>query len=237
MAPRGGSGATVGTAAEKVQDGFRDLEAPAGSPWLWLKTGGDGPVTVYGVAVETAGPGVTWEPLGVAGASVGSSLAHQATAHIREQVRHRAPALLVYQTGGNELGYPSLSGAGGAKYEESYLKVLRRLQEGAPDAACLLVGPLDQGVRERGQVQSKPNLKVMIEVQRRVAAEAGCAFWDAQHVMGGDGGFARWLDHKPRYAWTDLMHLTDAGLDLVGDSLADALLHAYDQWKTAQPAP
>jgi len=230
MAPKGHPSVAARTAADKVQDAVRDLEAPAGAPWLWLQASGDGPVTVYGVALETAGPGVTWETLGVAGASVGSSLAHQATAHLREQVRARDPQLLVYQTGGNELDRILHNPEG---FRESYLQVLQRLQAGAPDAACLLVSPLDQATRERGQVVSKPALGAMIAAQRQVAELAGCAFWDARHVMGGEGGFQRWLEHTPKYAWTDLMHLTDGGLDLVGDSLADALLDAYERWKAA----
>ncbi|MFH1469023.1 MAG: GDSL-type esterase/lipase family protein [Pseudomonadota bacterium] len=230
MAPRGVPGASVRTSAAGVVDAVKDLEAPEGAPWLWLKAHGDGPVTVYGVALETTGPGMTWECLGVAGSSIGSSLAHQGTAHLREQVRARAPDLLVYQTGGNELDRINHAPD---DFREAYLKVLRRLQEGAPEASCLLVSPLDQAIRARGQVVSKPALTAMIELQRQVAAEAGCAFWDARHVMGGEGGFTRWLEHSPRYAWTDLMHLTTKGFDLVGDSLADALIDAYEHWEPA----
>ncbi len=53
--------------------------------------------------------------------------------------------------------------------------------------------------------------------------------------MGGEGAFARWLNHEPRYAWTDLIHLNSDGLELVGDSLADALLDAYQEWRKAHP--
>ena len=235
VVPRGHRGAVIKTAHEKVGDRFRELPASEGATTLWIKTHGDGPVTLYGVALETEGPGVTWETLGVAGSSIGSMTAHQSRYHLRTQVERRQPDLVVYQTGGNELTYPTLLGGEGEKYEESYLKVLDKLRSGRPEASCLMIGPLDQATRKRGTVVSKDNLERMITVQRRTAARAGCAFWDARAAMGGEGAFGRWLDHQPRYAWTDLIHLNSEGLELVGNSMADALLDAYEQWRIAHP--
>ena len=235
VVPRGHRGAVIATEHERVGDRFRELPASEGATTLWIKTHGDGPVTLYGVALETAGPGVTWETLGIAGSSIGSMTAHQSRHHLKGQVERRQPDLVVYQTGGNELTYPTLLGGEGEKYEESYLKVLDKLRAGRPEASCLMVGPLDQATRKRGTVISKDNLERMITVQRRTAARAGCAFWDARGAMGGEGAFARWLNHQPRYAWTDLIHLNSEGLELVGNSLADALLDAYEQWRLAHP--
>jgi len=237
LKPRGASGATVHTdsGSERVWDDFLLLRSPQGSPTLWLKADGTGPVTIYGVALETEGPGLTWESFGVAGSGQGSFLQNQSASHLRRQVERRQPDLVVLQTGGNELGYPSLQKDEGAGYANTYAMVLQRLRAGAPDASCLVVTPLDQATRERGQVLSKPLLSRMVEIQRRVALEQGCAFWDARAAMGGEGAFARWLDHEPRLAWTDLMHLTDEGVDIVGQSMADAIEGSYDDWKRAHP--
>ncbi len=235
VSPKGAPGARLSTAADRVRDAFRELRSEAGSSYLYLKTGGDGPVTIYGVALETVGPGVTWETFGVAGASVGSMLSRQASWHLREQVRRRSPDLVVYETGGNELEYPGLAVDGGAPFKTPYAQVLANLRAGAPEASCLVIGPLDQARRERGRIVSKPALEVMIRIQGEAAREAGCAFWDARGAMGGEGAFERWLQHEPRLAWTDLLHLTDAGLDLVGDALADTLLEAYDAWRRSRP--
>ncbi len=233
VAPKGGGGFNVSTAGDKVGDKYKELKL-GGVSSLWLKAGGDGPVTVYGVALETAGPGVTWETFGVAGSSIGS-LTRQSKAHLASQVGRRKPDLVVYMTGGNEVGYPSLSSKEGEGYRDAYRIAVQKLKAGAPDASCLVVGPLDQAVRERGKVMSKPMLTRMISLQRQVATEEGCAFWDARASMGGEGGFQRFLEHQPRYAWSDLMHLTQEGLDLIGHSMADALLASYDAWKLAHP--
>jgi lysophospholipase L1-like esterase len=194
-----------------------------------ISTKGDGPITIYGVALETKGPGVTWETLGVAGSSI-ASMMRQGRRHLAGQVTQRGPDLIVYMTGGNELAYESLVEGEGELYKESYVKALQRLREGAPEASCLVLAPLDQARRERGKIVTKPELLRLVQIQHELALEQGCAFWDSWRAMGGDGGSARWRNHKPRYAWTDLMHLTDEGLDLIGQSLADAMLAEYDRW-------
>jgi hypothetical protein len=213
---------------EGVRDAFYDLRPEGGARQLVLGTGADGPVTVYGVAMETAGPGVTWETLGVAGAGQGSMM-RQGKNHLAQQIARRKPALLVYQMGGNELGYPSLKSGGGSVWLDRYKTIIGRVRAGAPQASCLLITPLDQGERVRGEVRSKPTLNLMIKLQRQTAAEVGCAFWDARAAMGGPGSFGRWLGHKPSLAWADLYHLTGKGLHLVGNTLSDALIAAYEE--------
>ena len=75
----------------------------------------------------------------------------------------------------------------------------------------------------------------MIRVQRKIAQQVGCAFWDARAVMGGEGSFNRWIEASPKLDSTDLIHLTKAGLALVGNSLADALLEEYRIWRLSNP--
>ncbi len=224
----GGEGATFQTRSENTADAFHTFTAPAGAQKLNVVTTGDGPVTVYGVALETRGPGMTWETLGVAGAGQGSMF-RQGDAHLARQVAWRRPDLIVYQMGGNELGYPSLKSGGGKVWKDRYVKVVRKLRAGAPEASCMLVTPLDQGERVRGAVHSKPTLATMVRLQRETAREMGCAFWDAQAAMGGSGSFGVWLSKK--LAWSDLYHLTNKGLAIIGHTLADAIEAAYDDWR------
>ena len=224
----GGDGATFQTKSGVTMDAFHTLTAPGGSQKLHVASNGDGPVTIYGVALETRGPGMTWETLGVAGAGQGSMF-RQGPNHLARQVAWRKPDLLVYQMGGNELGYPSLKTGGGKVWKERYVRVVRSVRAGAPEASCLLITPLDQGERIRGTVRSKPTMATMVRLQRETAREMGCAFWDAQAAMGGSGSFGVWLTKK--LAWSDLYHLTNKGLALIGHTLADAMEAAYDEWQ------
>lgn len=225
---------SLATAAGSEHDRYHRIAVPGGLRKLRLETNGDGPVTLYGAALETLGPGITWETFGIAGASVWNIL-RQEKNHFTAQIARRNPSLLVLQTGGNELGHPGVTRDEGRRYRRAARILLQRMRAAAPQASCLVIGPLDQAHRERGQVVSDPMLERVISIQRQVAAEHHCVFWDARRVMGNDGGFAQWLQHSPSYAWTDLKHLTNRGLDLVGNCLADALLAAYDSWLEANP--
>lgn len=49
------------------------------------------------------------------------------------------------------------------------------------------------------------------DVQRSVAKEFGCAFWDWQAAMGGAGGAYKWLFRSPPLMAKDLIHLTKPG--------------------------
>jgi lysophospholipase L1-like esterase/outer membrane biosynthesis protein TonB len=220
------------TASETLADAHHRLELPADTRKVIVSTDGSGPVTVYGIALETGEAGVTWETLGVAGSSQASML-RQGANHLARQIAQRDPDLVIYQMGGNELGYPALKASDGGVWRDRYVKVVQRLRAGAPDASCLLITPLDQGQRVRGSIQSKPTLDTMIRLQREVAMELGCAFWDARGAMGGKGAYARWLSHK--LAWGDLYHLTNKGLTLIGHSLADAMEAAYEEWRAENP--
>jgi len=232
--PVGGEMQVFSTDQDRVKDEDLFLHFPEGAGAIRIEALGDGPVGIYGISFERAQPGVTWETLGVAGSSIGS-MRRQNESHLKRAVASRSPSLIVYQTGGNALGYDSFLLGDGQLYQQSYLTILSRLRAGAPDADCLVVGPLDQGVRQRGQVISRSEIPRMIAVQRAAAQEAGCAFWDARAVMGGEGGFARWMDHEPTLTWTDLMHLSQAGSALLGERMADAVLHAFSAWESASP--
>lgn len=222
------------TKAEQISDSYYELTVPSGDQYVYLSVE-DAPITIYGIAMEVDAPGVTWETFGVAGSSI-ASMQKQHDGHIANQIRARDPSLLVYWTGGNELGYPSVRSKSGKVYKRIYRKVVQGLREGAPSASCLLIGPLDQGTRnENGQVVSKPTLDNIIRFQREVAEEEGCAFWDARAAMGGKDSFSDWLNHSPSMASPDLAHLTGRGRKRIGDSLADVLMREYDIWRLQNP--
>ncbi len=224
---------TLSTSAEHISDSYYELIVPSGDPYVYLEAK-NSDVVIYGVALEVDSPGVTWETFGVAGSSI-SSMQKQHDAHLSNQIAARDPSLLVYWTGGNELGYPSLKSSTGKSYKKYYRKVVRNLKEGAPSASCLLIGPLDQATRENGQIVSKPTLEKLIRFQREVAEEEGCAYWDARAAMGGENAFKEWLSYTPSLASPDLAHLTGRGRKRIGDTLADVLMREYDLWRIANP--
>ncbi len=217
------------SAAEATEDRRFSLDVPEGFSKLAFGAEG-GPVPFYGVVLESGAPGVTWEALGVIG--VGSkSFSFQNKAHLSAQMSQRKPDLIVVMLGGNEAGYPILLSGDGSGYRPFYQGALDSIRAGAPQASCLVISPLDQGTREETDVpRSKPTMKPMVANQRKIAAESGCAFFSAYDAMGGQNSIVRWSSYKSPLAWSDLVHLSGAGLDIIGNLLSDALLANYDAW-------
>lgn len=179
---------------------------------------------IYGAVVE-AGQGITWETTAVVGIASGSIRQFNVT-HLAGQTAVRRPELIVIMLGGNETGHPGLNSPDGASYKNGFSNAVRTLRQGAPQASCLIMSPLDQGVlADNGQIYSRKTMPQMVRFQREVALEMGCAFWDSWQFMGGNNSFSRWL--RQGLAWTDLVHLTEKGLAKIGNGFADALMNAH----------
>jgi lysophospholipase L1-like esterase len=181
---------------------------------------------IYGLALETT-QGITWETTAVVGIASGSIRQFNAD-HLADQTRVRQPELIVVMLGGNDAGHGGILQGDGKIYRDGYMRAVDVLRRGAPGAACLLMSPTDQAMLDdQGRLLSKKTMARMVELQRQASRELGCAFWDSWQFMGGPNSFARWLQQG--LAWTDLMHLTEKGLNRIGQGLADALLHGHEQ--------
>ena len=186
---------------------------------------------VYGMVLEGAS-GITWETTAVVGISNGSLRQFNAE-HLAEQTRTRRPDLVVVMLGGNDAGNGGILSGEGKVYREGFMRAVGVLRQGAPQAACLIMSPLDQGtLGDDGRIYSKRTMSRMVALQRQASHEMGCAFWSSWDFMGGQNAFARWLEQG--LAWTDLMHLTEKGLNRVGQGLSDALLQGYEQHRRGQ---
>ena len=89
-----------------------------------------------------------------------------------------------------------------------------------PDPTDWPLKPDETGVRNH-----RPRIDAVIAVQKRVAAEYGCAFWDAFAAMGGSGSMVRWVANG--LAGRDHVHLTRSGYELLADRLTRDLLNGY----------
>jgi hypothetical protein len=95
----------------------------------------------------------------------------------------------------------------------------------------MLFGPLDQAERDaRGKVVTVQVLPKIIDAQRRIAEQNGCAFFDAYQAMGGQGTMGRWLKARPRLATSDMRHATPEGYEVVGTLYYKALLAAFAEY-------
>ena len=197
--------------------------APEGAARITLHPKGDGEVTVYGVTLETAGPGLVYDALGANGSSV-HALALADAKGWGDALALRGSDLVILNYGTNESG---TEGIAGPRYVRELVGLVGRVRAALPEASVLVMAPMDRGARSPdGEIASLPTIPKIVEAQRKAAQEARCAFFDTYAAMGGDGTIARWYRSEPRLVTADFTHTTFAGSERVARLLVDALLGA-----------
>jgi lysophospholipase L1-like esterase len=220
----------------------RALDRPAHR--LELRSAGRPPVDLLGWAVERRASGVIYENHGTIGATV-DLLAQMTPEAVSYELAERRPALLVVAFGTNE-GF--VDGLDLDRYAQRFRDAVAELQRRAPQAAVLILGTPDANRVDRGcqaaacgsaagqcTWQEPPKLAGVRDVQRRVAREAGWAYWDWFQAMGGTCSIDRMAGLAPALAAPDHVHLTKAGYEGIADALFGDLMNAYGGWKSRGP--
>jgi hypothetical protein len=122
---------------------------------------------------------------------------------------------------------------------------IQRIRTAAPGASILIMSPMDRGERNGLEdIETMKTIPEIVAIQRRVAAETHCAFFDTFDAMGSSGTMARWFAASPRLVTADLLHPTPQGASIVATLLVEQLGLRYDRWKMqhgiavpAAPAP
>jgi len=189
-----------------------------------IRTRGDGAITVYGATVERERPGVVVDTMGINGARAAAQLLWNAELQ-SEQLRRRMPDLVVLAYGTNESGDDEQPIA---DYEIAVRAVMARVQAAVPGASCLLVGPSDRPIMHRdGTAEPRPRTAEVIDVQRRVAHDYGCGFYDLVAFGGGPMHMLEWAAAVPPWAQSDHVHFTARGYTRLGEAMANALMAGY----------
>ncbi len=217
----------VATEAEVAGDAWHRIDVEDGGHSFEVRAAGSGKVRLYGVVLERDVPGVVWDGMAQLGAFT-SRMLNFDPEHIRTQIEHRDAALLVFMFGGNDL---LLSESRLNAYRDDFRAVLERFRAQAKPPACLVMSPVDHGIRENQRVISNPMVPKITAIQREVALEQGCGFFDTQAAMGGDGAVARWRKASPPLISGDLAHLTDAGQRVLGHMLYTAIVAGYVDYR------
>ncbi|MBD0372229.1 MAG: hypothetical protein ICV60_15410 [Pyrinomonadaceae bacterium] len=231
----GANSQTVSTTGTAGRSGFFEMKAPqAGANTFEVRSlGGD--VRLFGAVLENDGPGVVYDSLGVNGAYAGLLASVMNEEHWREQLQHRKPDLVVINYGTNESQYASADQM--ERYEKDLREVIRRVRAALPQASILILSPMDRGQRAAGgKIITKPSIPMIVEMQRRVALDTGCAFFDTFKAMGGEGTMAKWYAGagKNHYVGGDLTHPTAEGAEIVGRLIYEALNDGYSKYKARQ---
>ena len=219
------------TDGPEKQPAFKMFDLPSGARDIALVVE-RGPVRMFGVSFEKDGPGVIYNSLGLNGGQVQMVVRFFEKAQWAAELEHERPDLVVVNYGTNESLY--------ADYIERYYpgelrEVIRRIKTAVPKASLLVMSPMDRGERNSlGQIVTPAALPRLVEIQRQIAAEMGCAFFNTFQAMGGEGTMARWYENQPRLVSADFTHPLPAGAKKVGVLLDQALESGFRQFKARQ---
>jgi len=215
----------VDTSGEKAA-GFAAFNLPHPSQSFALQA--SGPARIFGVEAERTNPGIVYDSLGLNGASV-TVLSHLFNQeHWTAELRHRNPDLVIVNYGTNEADFASFIEKG---YEKELREVIRRLHAALPDTSLMIMSPMDRGYRFGGEIQTMPTIPEIVTIQRRVAQETGCAFFDTFRAMGGEGTMARWYATQPRLVSADFIHPNPAGGKLIAEIFTRQIISGLDRYK------
>lgn len=219
---------TVDASADPPVAGRRVYEVSDATHRLEVRVRSDGaPVAVFGVVLERDQPGVIVENLGLTGAKARHQLLWERELW-SELFATRNADLIALAYGNNETTDTHLTVA---EHEVHFRGLMERLQDVAPEASCLLIGPTARPRRlEDGTLEPRPVVAELTEMQRRVAVDFGCAFFDTLAFMGGLGAGIEWLQHDPPYLQEDRQHLTRDGYFRWGEAITRAILEHYEEW-------
>jgi len=227
-------GAPIGkveTEGEEKQPAFEMFPLPAGAREIDLAVE-RGPVRLFGVSFERNGPGVIYNSLGVDGAQVQMVVRSFEKSQWAAELQHEQPDLVIVNYGTNESLY--------ADYIKHYYpvelhQVIRRIKTAVPKASLLVMSPMDRGERDSsGKITTPATLPRLVDIQRRVAAETGCAFFNTFQAMGGEGTMGRWYENQPRLVSADFMHPLPAGARKVGVLLYQAFESGFRDFKARE---
>jgi len=218
---------TVSTAGDLGPGKFRYTPSP-GQHRYTLTTLSSAPVRLFGWVAQNHS-GVTFETMGINGAQAYMMLDWDEAIWSAE-LADRDPALIVLAYGTNE----AISRKWNAEdYRIELHRVIDRLRHASPTTSILLVGPPDCLFHSRSPMPG--NLDEITEIQREIASETGCAFWDWRERMGGPGATRVWV--RAGFGQMDNVHLTTAGYRLLGNTIFGDLSMAYDQFLKIRTQP
>ncbi|MBA3973995.1 MAG: hypothetical protein C0504_07225 [Candidatus Solibacter sp.] len=188
-----------------------------------------GSVRLFSVSFETGRAGVVYQSLGLNGVWAGVMANYINEAHWAEQLKQERPDLVILNYGTNESGFPKYVDS---TYDDDLRKLLKRVRRALPEASCMVMSPMDRGVRETGgQIGTAPALPRLVAIQAKVATEEGCAFFNTFEAMGGPGTMGKWYMAEPRLVSADFIHPMAAGGKIVASLFYDSLMKGYNLYK------
>jgi hypothetical protein len=102
---------------------------------------------------------------------------------------------------------------------------INKLKECFPNADILITSISDKCYKKGGRFITEPSISVVIEAQKLIAKETGCAFWNLFENMGGESSMVSWVSNN--LANKDYTHFNYEGADMIGTHFYNQLMYNY----------
>jgi lysophospholipase L1-like esterase len=216
------------TDAETQTTASVHVELPAGTKVVGIHPTA-GTVILFGADFRRGTTGLLYSSLGLNGATT-SVLARVLQPVLwKQQLERAAPDLIVVNYGSNESSFGSFVHK---QYAAELRLAIQRLRQNAPGVPILVMSPMDRGERSGlDEIETMSTIPEIVAIQRQVAGETHCAFFDTYDAMGGEGTMARWYGASPRLVTADLLHPTPQGASIVAGLFLEQLGLGYNRWK------
>lgn len=244
----GGGGLDISVDGAKVKSISTDGEAGVayepipvddGEHKIEVRTTSDAPTRVFGMRMERDVPGVSLTSLGMTGARM-YQLDKQDDAHWAKVLQAAKPDLIVLAYGTNEIadGNMGIDDKGQkvddpmGLYTTRMKAIMTQVRAAVPEASVMIAGPPDMGSNSPAEGHSKSAVPLIVNTQKKAAADEGWAFWDQLKVMGGQGMMYQWS--QSGYGQADLIHPSGSGGGMLGTWEFQALMELYEKYKESK---
>ena len=175
--------------------------------------------TAYGVLLDDK-KGISVDNYALRGAS-GTHLT-SVSSTLNKQWTNYAPAdLVILEYGLNVVAEGVMDYS---YYRVRMKKSIEHIKEIFPDADILLMGMGDRSAKIDGTMQTMPEVKSMVAMQRAMAKEAGIAFWSIFDAMGGENGMVNFVERDVPWAAKDYTHISALGGRAIAKRFFKALM-------------
>lgn len=222
-----GEQSTTGEAA----DGFAEFALDGECKDVLVKVD-SGAVRLYGLQFLKPGSGVVYDSLGLNGAYISVLAKFLKAEHWIAELQHYAPEVVVINYGTNESVYAAFVDK---VFEKELRETIRRIRVALPGKGILVMSPMDRGERNSaGQIETVPALQRLVELEKKISAQEGVAFFNTFEAMGGNGTMAKWYSSEPRLVGADFIHPMPGGAKIIGNLLYKGMLDGYNRYKTGK---
>lgn len=174
--------------------------------------------TLFGLSLENDEPGITYDAVGVNGASVPSYLKCNL---FEKHLRAIQPDLVVLSIGINDANTTTFDPS---RYEANYDSLVARIRRANPEAMIIFTTNNDSYYHKKYPNRNAIQVR---ETMLRLAIRHRAAVWDMFTIMGGLGSIRDWQEQD--LAASDRVHLTAKGYTFLADLMFNAIMQEYDR--------